>query len=281
MQFRCHSLRYSITQCFLVYVVVSLFTSESAVGSQTGPEKKIILNICYEETEVFPNFMGQGAQVAESNPGLIIDLLKIMDKELPWVKARFHRAAWSRCLKKLAQGEFNAVVAGYEPERAQYAVYPMKNGVPDISMAVSKANFCLFSQKNSQFQWHGDRFIGSQKTALVIPRGYSLVSLLERHGIIFELTFSSKLAMELLMGGRVENAITLCSTGQHFINQHHAQGLMAPSQVIRTQFAYLAVNKAFFNAHKNEIEQVWVSLVKNREAHFETLLKRYLALQRN
>ena len=235
-------------------------------------------HLCFEETEIFPNFIGAGADVAHPNPGLIIELLMMIDNEMEDVQIIFHRAAWSRCLKKLETGEYDAVIASYSGNRGRYAAFPMKNNEADKSRALSIADFCLFAGNNSDMSWQGDRFIHSENSTLAVPRGYSLVTLLDELRVSYELTFSSSLAIELLIGGRVDNAITLCTTGEDILTKHQARGLIKDIQIIRQQFAHLAVSKRFYQNHRKLVEKMWMVGARHRKESYQALVEKYQLL---
>ena len=233
------------------------------------------LNLCYEETEIFPNFLGSGAEVASPDPGLIIEMLQLIDEQMAEIKIVYHRAAWNRCLRKLEHGEFNAVVAGFNRKRSEYASYPIKDGKPDKSRAISIADFCLFVGKNSNLSWDGERFVNTEYSTLAIPRGYSLMEILDRQEVTYEQTFSSQLSMELLIGGRVENVITLCSTGKAILAKHKASEVVKDIQVIRHQYGYVIVDKRFYQRHRPLVEALWQRSAKVREENYSTLLAKY------
>lgn len=260
----------------LYLIRIALVFSLQVIGCSSVFAAPVVLNICYEETEVFPNFMGEGGNVKSPDPGVVIELIQLMDKDLEDVDVDFHRAAWVRCLNGLRTGVYNGVVGGYETERAEYAIFPTSNGLVDKSLAVSQTEFCLFSKKGSPLSWQNEKFIGGESTSLAIPRGYSLISLLDEHNILYELTFSSRLAIDLLMGGRVENAITLCTTGQASIDKSSNNLSLEIPTVLRRQYAYLMVNQSFFAKHQITVKRVWRSLAKHREQSFDSLTERYL-----
>ena len=58
-----------------------------SVGSASSSVTQ--LDLCYEETEVFPNFLGSGEKIASPHPGLIVELLQIIDSEMGELKIVF------------------------------------------------------------------------------------------------------------------------------------------------------------------------------------------------
>ena len=178
-------------------------------------------------------------------------------------------------MRKLELGEFNAVVAGFDRKRSEYAAYPIKDGQPDKGRALSIADFCLFAGRNSRMSWDGERFINGEFSTLAIPRAYSLVGLLERQNVTFEQTFSSQLSMELLIAGRVDNAITLCTTGKAILARYVALDVVKNVQVVRKQYGYLIVDKVFYQRHTLLVQKLWASAATVREQHYATLIAKY------
>ena len=238
------------------------------------------ISFCYEEQQLPPWFMGESAEIPATAPGIFIDMLYLLDKRIPEINISLHRVPWKRCLNELKTAESDMVVASYQKERESFAAYPMVQNQPNPNMAISRAESCLFTSKNSELNWNGEQFTNVNEHPIAVPQGYSAVALLKEFDLPLVFTNSSFAAMELLRKNRVEGTVTFCAVGKNYINSQPSElDIVARHPSLRQRHGYLVFSKIFRAKHPELSQQIWRTAAAIRDSEFPRLLAKYEALQ--
>lgn len=251
----------------------------------TGPLSYSVLAVelkfFYEEQELQPFFMGEGEFAPKENPGIFIEMLQIVDSRFDDLEITFHRLPWKRCIDNLKQGEADAIVASHKFSRENFAAYPMENEMIDMDFAISTAQYCLFTKRNSKFRWDGESFSYTPNTPISVPQGYSIVSMLESHNLPLVFTNSSEGALDLLAIEKTVAAITYCEVGANYLWKNKANDLqiMAQSPSLSTRRGFLVFSKQFYEQNTDLAHRIWKEIAVIRDKDFPGMLEKYEALK--
>ena len=97
-----------------------------------------IFRIVYMSKENLPRILGDGTSIDWSKPGLTLELLKMVEKQVN-VQFQFKRMPWKRCLYMVENGLADAAFhASYKLDRAKYGAYPFRDGKLDSTRGIYK-----------------------------------------------------------------------------------------------------------------------------------------------
>ncbi len=265
----------------MALLCASLAAQNNKAEQNNTNSHQITLKLCYEEQELAPYFLGTGPAPPKENPGIFVELMKIMESRIPGLTIEFHRVPWKRCLNELKHNQSDVLIAGFRPARDNIGLYPKFNGMPDSKQALLTSQYCLFTHADSQFSWNGQEFKYIPDKPISVPQGYSIVEFLERHDVPLVLTNSSHSAMELLAKSVTAGAVTYCESGGSFLwqNAGRSMNIIAHSPVLVTKHGYLVFSKAFAHTHPDLVNTIWQTASQIRQQHFSELLGKYEALK--
>lgn len=235
------------------------------------------VNFYYEEQELKPYYMGADNEPPKQNPGVFIEILQQLDQSLEEISIRYHRRPWKRCLHKLKENTADAIIASYQADRDEYGVYPQKNRQPDRSLALLTSKYCLFTRASSSLIWSGESFRIAGNKPVAVPQGYSILDMLNSHGVPIVTTNSTRSGFELLINQRAEGTVTFCETGERMLRQQfptHYE-IRAQSPELQNRNAYLIFSKAFFYENDALVRKIWQEMARIREQEYVSLLARY------
>jgi polar amino acid transport system substrate-binding protein len=209
-----------------------------------------------------PYYTGNGSIVPEHTPGTNILVLRALDEQLSGVTFKYLREPWKRCLSSVETGKVNGVVASYYKSRERIGIYPKKDGKIDLKRKFSTASYCLFKTVMTKLDWNGEKFTVHNDSPVAVPRGYSIIQLLEKHKMNYFEVESSADGFKLLSHGRVNGVVTLCESGRRIIKQNkkHFGHFIEDTPVLVKKSAYLMINREFYQNHTRLVEQMWDGL---------------------
>ena len=104
--------------------------------------------IVYINKENPPRIMGSGTSIDRAKPGITVELLKMVAESVG-VPFEFKRMPWKRCLYAVEHGMADAAFhASYKPSRAEFGVYPIRDGQLDSSRGIY-TNAYVFTDRES------------------------------------------------------------------------------------------------------------------------------------
>lgn len=261
----------------LFTVLILIQVQANAAGTDTR------FRFCYEDKPLPPFFMGSGYQVPDRRPGIIIELMRLLQQQMPNLKIQFARAPWSRCIQRLKHGDYDGVISNFSAARMTLGVFPMKDKQPDLSRAISQTSYCLYYDQHKKLNWDGQQFISTSNLPLAVPKGYSITALLEQRKQSYQEVQSSQQAFKLLLHGRVSAVSTLCEVGDTLLNQQQGkfQDIQRNHPVLESKYAYLLVSKSFFANYPQLVQQMWEILPRIQQEQRHKLLHHYAHHEEN
>lgn len=237
--------------CRVYLLVCSLlfFCNISFTVDAQEVSKKFVF--CYENKSFPPHFFGESINVPNKNPGIMIDILRALDKKIDKININYIRQPWARCLNGLKQGTITAIVGSYSIKRASFSVYPTQNGVIDKTKAFDHVATCLIHSKKEKVIWNGKQFVSNKALSVAIPLGYSVKKKLESLNVSIYQTSSLDTAYELLKSNRVLMSIIDCNAKKI---PEFATLIPLP---IREHHGYLIVSKTFYRENKKLSNKIW------------------------
>jgi len=255
---------------FLMILLVTSLSRIVAADIQT-------VRIACEDKASPPIILGFGENIPSTDPGVAIDVLNNIAKELN-IRITYSRFPWKRALKELQENTIDAVFfASYNESRLEYGVYPMKDGKIDTSKHFIALSYVLYTLKDSPLQWDGKRFIGLTGS-IGAPLGYSIVDDLEKMGVPVDLSPERRHDFLKLTRGRVQGvaAQDMLADPYLFFNPDIAQQVKKVLPPITTKYYYLLLSKGFVEAHPQLAQQIWGKIEEKREnGTIDGLIKQY------
>ncbi len=84
-------------------------------------------HVAYEDKDSYDH-TGNGTVVPD-DPGIVVELVDLVQQRLPELRLRYSRKPWARCLAELEVNAVDAVFSSsFKPERMAIGVYPMHKG---------------------------------------------------------------------------------------------------------------------------------------------------------
>jgi len=94
--------------------------------------------VVYSNIENPPRIVGNGTSIDWSKPGTTLELFKMVSESVG-MRLEFKRMPWKRCLYALEHGLADATFhASFKPARAEFGVYPDRDGQPDPARGIYK-----------------------------------------------------------------------------------------------------------------------------------------------
>jgi hypothetical protein len=234
----------------------------SANPQQDAADTKLTLRFCYEDKQLLPYYTGNTVEVP-NHPGATIEHLERATAGLG-INLQLFRMPWLRCLKQLEQGEVDALVAGYNAERAYYTIFPKDPfGQPDPSKAINSNALCLTYRYDNNLP----EKMNNENALLTIarPLGYQALPL-PPHAILVD-AYSPEQALELVVSGRVDATTITCKINSLVDNRlkiHHLP-LKILQPPIYYSVGYLMFSQQFYQQYPLITDNLWLALPKNLE----------------
>lgn len=263
-----------------IKIVLSLLCSLTAIdvlADDTTATNAVVMRFCYEDKPLEPYYRGQGALVPKDNPGATIEHLQLLVSKMFGIRLQLERRPWKRCLAKLHQGETDAVVASYRPEREDIGVYPMLNNQPDPKRAFSQHQTCLVQKAGSSWRWNGHEVSGIDSLVVARPLGYAPLLVPGPKQVLMHYTLSGTMDLELLQAGRVHAVTTLCNiAGQSVVSPNILQrGLKVLTPALHSNVGYLLFSRQFYQQQRASADALWQQLQANKGTE---IYQRYLSM---
>ena len=271
------SYKRDISVKFYFYIIkVTLATFMSTITVVDVAHSEILeLNFAYADLEQPPYIYGEGKDIP-INPGVVVDMLKIVDQRMPGLKINFVRLSWKRCLQYLHLGNVDGIFnASFLPERLQNGVYPTLDGQPDLTKRLVTISYGIYTLDNSLITWDGQNFM--HLNGLVgVNRGFSVISNLKKMGVPLQEVDSVSQNFLKLQLGRIEAVLAQNVTAYAVLQkQDRFKGISQLSIPFITKPYYLMLSHQFVKKHREVAEQIWKEIENVREAEFDNLMANY------
>ena len=235
----------------------------------------------FEDKEGFPAYLGNGHEVPVDNPGIDIEVLRLVEQQVP-IKLVFIRLPWKRCLVELGAGRVSAVEASYKKDREKLGVYPRKpDGVVDSSKRLTSETYSLYTRKGSTLRYdlHTKKVV-NLKGLLGAQSGYSIVEELRKLGHNIEESESIFTNLQKLAIGRVDGIITQQSQTDFQIKKYPKKfaSIIKTEPPIKTKPYYFIISHQFAKKYPKLTQQIWDTVAELRKTKLPALYAKYYSL---
>lgn len=255
---------------FIVFLV-------SLSACLTASAETITFNVGYENAEQPPYYMGQN-EVLPTNPGVAVELVQLLETQIPGLKVKLYRYPWIRCTQYLENGHLDGIFnASFKVERLHIGRYPWKSGKIDDNKRITTISYALYALEGSPVTWDGTT-IQNLMGKIGAPRGYSIVSDLQKKGYEVEEVNTSKQIIMMLQNGRLAAGAMQLVTADKLIKSDQAQ--TTPIHRIDPPLAekpyYLMISHQFYQRHPEMTEKIWSAIEELRNRHFDEISSKYV-----
>ena len=222
--------------------------------------KPLEITMAYENENNPPYALGDGKDINFQKPGITIELLKRIEKKLD-IKISFKRVPWKRGVLMLQTNHADALFhASFKQKRAEFAVYPMEDGMTDSNKAIMTNAYHLYTNKGSKLSWDGSNLI-NLNGKVGITKGFSIIETVKDSSKI-ELCNSLSSALNKLNLKSIEGVINLenrvDSTLIKYSNKY--KNIQKIKTAIKTKPYYLIFSKEFYSKNKQIVEKIWAEI---------------------
>lgn len=251
------------------------FVAIAEQNSTSNTDAGITIRFCYQDIELFPNYMGSGSAVPDEKPGVNIELYTLVADQVG-VDVQFFRYSWNRCIALLSAGRIDSVIASHSPMRAAVADFPMTADAPDPARRITTSGYYLYHLDDGITYWDGKQLV-NPTISIGAPLGYSIVNDLRAINANVTEAGTTGSLLNLLLYGRFDAIAAPGSTTDAMIRADFTR----LSNVIRDpeplkQNAYYAVFSKTFTAQNTDlVSAFWAQSKTVREQYRELLLQKY------
>jgi len=241
------------------------------IGQTSAAELRLI----YADHEVFPFFTGTGAETP-AKPGMSIEL-SLQCAAAVGAKPVLARLPVRRQFEELRAGNFDALVGlSYAADRAEYLVYPVRDGKPDPARAAATISYVLYRPEGSSLRWDGKN-ITQAGGPLGVNSGFVLAADLRAKGIDVEEGPYDRQLFPMMERGRVAAVATLENIGDYYLSRAGAAAKVEKLQPpLSTRDYYIPVTRRFFDTNTALVENFWRCIAANRDPLYLSLASKYL-----
>lgn len=241
---------------------------------------RVQLTIAYEDKEQPPYYLGDGSNIP-NNPGVAVEVVKMLEDYIDEISINLVRFPWSRCLVSLrnnnVEGIFNA---SYNKDRAMnIGWYPTKDGSRsgevDIDRRLTTITYSFYKLRGSNITWDGESFTNLRGN-IGAPLGYSVVNDLKRMGFNVEEAFSTEANMRKLVADRVAALALQDVTADKFIERRREFSQVEKMHPpLEAKPYYLMLSDEFVRNNPDLAQKIWDTIRIIREEKIDALYDKY------
>lgn len=222
------------------------------------------LKLAYSDIQSFPFQMGHGRDTPFP-PGLSIDIINKVASTLD-IDIEYQRLPGKRVLQYIKSGKVDGgFIFSYNPQRAEYARYPMANGVPDSSKRIATIGYYFYKLKGQPFEWDGVSFSGSKRKLVGAHLGFSIVKELKNKSIHVEEVKTTEQLFHMLETKRLPSIAIQDTTAQAYLNENRVLNVERVEPAIKTKDYYLTFSRKFVGNNPELVKKIWQSIAVLRE----------------
>ena len=189
------------------------------------------VTLVYEPIHNPPQALGRGTAIDWSKPGLTLELLRLVGKQLG-VDFQFKRVPWKRGLYLVKKNQVDGIFhASYKEKREKVGGYPKREGAVDPQRSIFFQSYVLYTLKSSTVDFDGTEVVGIDGDIGVMS-GYSIAEKLEKMGLSIDPSPTQEMNFSRLSSGKIEAFATLENMADDFLsrnNDHFTSVDAAPS----------------------------------------------------
>ncbi|AMC35008.1 substrate-binding periplasmic protein [Janthinobacterium sp. B9-8] len=237
-------------------------------------QAEIVLRIGVNQQSSPPYIMGDSLQL-QALPGIAIEQARAAATQCG-VLPEIERYPPLRLLNSLKSNLIQGVLMlSYTEERAAFAVYPMRDELPDHSQRLTTLRYAFFVNRASKLVWDGKGLTGLQGK-VGANMGWSVVKDLERLNIPYEEALSIENNFAKLTAGRIDAYATQQHLGDAFLEQNKKLKIQRLEPDISTKDYFLIFSKSFYAEHPKLAICIWKNIGDERDKLFKKRIPVYL-----
>ncbi len=241
----------------------------------------IDFRVAYEDKEQPPYYMGWTEEVLPEAPGVVVEMIRMLETKIPGVRVSLTRVPWTRCLEGVRSNLYDATFnASYTSDRLEAGWYPTLDGThggkPDESKRITVMTYYLYVPAESSLDWDGKHFLNLRGT-IGAQLGYSIVQDLKRLGVeVYEVASGARNILRMLQSGRFSGAVLQAVTADGILegSDEYSGIVKRPVPVVSKSY-YLLLSHGFVEKHPELARRIWQAIEEIREEHFESLVNKY------
>lgn len=188
--------------------------------------------------------------------------------EINNIQVNFEGVPWSRALKLVQSGEADGLInASYKKSRAKFAVYPLKDGKPDISKSLKAPAYYLYKRKDNKLDFDGKKLINNEGIIGAI-KSYAVVDNLKDLNANIEYGINSASNLNNVLHGKYMASAELGSEADMIISQNpqmKKEIVKIPIPVRQKEY-YLIISKSFFEKNEKIAYKIWDGIEKLKKS---------------
>ncbi|QDQ25455.1 transporter substrate-binding domain-containing protein [Chitinimonas arctica] len=231
--------------------------------------------VAYEDKDT-PDHTG-ASELIPDDPGISVEMVKLIEKKVPDLRIVFSRKPWLRCLAELESGAADGIFASsFKLERLKNGAYPMKDGKDDRTYRIDTKSYSLYKRKDSAVEWNGRSFSGLQ-LEIAAMRGYAIVEDLKKMGVAVSVVDKSESALRMLLAGRIDGFAQLTEVGDYTLKKYpEFQTITKVQPPLVTKDYYLQISHPFMAKYPELSWKIWKALAEIRQSESERLTLKYI-----
>ncbi|MCP3923517.1 MAG: amino acid ABC transporter substrate-binding protein [Desulfobacterales bacterium] len=245
------------------------------------------LTFAFSEHELFPYQMGKGIYFPKENPGIYIEAVRFIEKQVP-IKVVIKRIPTKRIWTELEYGTVSSTGASYKPSRKKFAIYPYKtDGEIDPNKSLLTGSYALYVLKKSSVGYNPktNRFINiSYKKGIVAEIGFSIVDDLRKSGNLIEENAAGNYAMlQQLSLKRIDGIVAHVQIIDDILKKYPQEfkSISMAEPIIKTKNYYFVISHQFYKKYPKISKQVWERSAEFRQKRLQKLQYKYRSLRKN
>lgn len=240
--------------------------------------QSLVINVSCEDKQTYPFIMGNAIEINETNPGVTIEVLKYIEKELN-VKFDFKRDQGVRGQKNLQTGKSDMLLfASYKKDREIIGVYPKTpQGQIDETLKAMDLSYVLYTLRDSKLDWDGKNF-KNLNGKIGVTKGYSIIHLLKSHGVDISENTSNLGDPRKLIANRIQGFVNQSSKIDPYLkeNPRYASKIKKILPPIETKPYFILFSRKFYEENKETAEKIWELTADHlNNPKFKSIIKKY------
>lgn len=200
----------------------------------------------------------------------IVNMIKEAGK-INGIEVNFEGAPWSRALELVKVGAADGLInASYKESRAKFAVYPLKDGKPDIIKSLKAPAYYLYKRKDHPLDFDGKKLINNNGVIGAI-QSYAVVDNLKALNAKIEFGINSASNLNNVLHGKYIAAAELGDEADMIISKsvHMKKDIVKIPTPVRQKEYYLIISKYYYKSHTKTAHIIWetISKLKNKEKY--------------
>jgi polar amino acid transport system substrate-binding protein len=173
----------------------------------------------------------------------------------------------NECIARLRDGELDAMLGAFIPERLEYSAFPMRGDGPDTGAALAELYIMVFKRHDSTLGWDGQQFLDLGRQPVGTEPGFLHVLKLRQLGVVVDDSAASvEQSMVRLTQHKVAAVTAQQGEGAALVRDKFRGQIDMLPQPFEVTPMYLIFNKAFHQQHRALVESYWAALRQQRHS---------------